>query len=704
MGQQCCIRAREEPLNAAAWLDPKVDKMCASLPLDKTKLKSMVVAGIPPHLRHILYPKLLKIDQLDDFERDFKRAQTRTYGLVVPPDPIPPTFGGRSHQSTLALTPAGSIMVRHILCIISHDNPNLEYCPFLPPLVALLAHHIDSPDILLACVTSLLRLNTLIYPSQVSSLQLTKSFMPGESDPSHRWRYIPIHRREAKLFSRAFGNLLYQTDRKLHSHLTELHSSSPDPFWTAWIHNMFTHILPQPLLWRFLDSFIVEGYKAFLRFGMAILIQQRGAILKLQSIWELTQLITPSLFVDAAIVRSTKYATIADEMCATAAGVFINYANVKRVHMHHASLVAVSQESCEGLETGMNHLRFQRALPKFIGDGVAAIMDQQRGSDIEPMEDEDDTDAELSPPKPRRPVSCMASLEPGRICLDKSHALSVCGCNVVTSSKATPGDPALLQVEDANQQQQQQQLLQPQPQPRIQVDFFVADSDESDIYPASNRTPSVGGVPSSVRSLSPRKSFSSERSTSPQLGIELLPASTIADTDYWVALWSWIPPHKRMDSIELVFTTKVHGYHIKTMYEKLHHRQPIILAIETTRGETFGAYLSDGLPHLKEEPHLAGKWIGSGETFVFSLVPHAKMFPWVGRLNEDMSGDSYFVNASLTSLTIGGGGEHVAIHLDAELRYGSTGKCTTFMNDAFTMDKRTRFECLVVEAFAFSSA
>ncbi|KAH9272982.1 hypothetical protein BASA83_004875 [Batrachochytrium salamandrivorans] len=221
------------------------------------------------------------------------------------------------------------------------------------------------------------------------------------------------------------------------------------------------------------------------------------------------------------------------------------------------------------------------------------------------MEDEDDTDAELSPPKPRRPVS------------------------------STPGDPALLQVEDANQQQQQQQLLQPQPQPRIQVDFFVADSDESDIYPASNRTPSVGGVPSSVRSLSPRKSFSSERSTSPQLGIELLPASTIADTDYWVALWSWIPPHKRMDSIELVFTTKVHGYHIKTM------------------------------------------------------------------LNEDMSGDSYFVNASLTSLTIGGGGEHVAIHLDAELRYGSTGKCTTFMNDAFTMDKRTRFECLVVEAFAF---
>ncbi|KAJ1342036.1 hypothetical protein BSLG_003441 [Batrachochytrium salamandrivorans] len=264
---------------------------------------------------------------------------------------------------------------------------------------------------------------------------------------------------------------------------------------------------------QFLDSFIVEGYKAFLRFGMAILIQQRGAILKLQSIWELTQLITPSLFVDAAIVRSTKYATIADEMCATAAGVFINYANVKR-----------------------------RALPKFIGDGVAAIMDQQRGSDIEPMEDEDDTDAELSPPKQDGQ---------SRVWLRWSR------------SKATPGDPALLQVEDANQQQQQQQLLQPQPQPRIQVDFFVADSDEA-------------------------------TSIQPQIAL---------------------------------------------------------------------------------------------------LV-----------LNEDMSGDSYFVNASLTSLTIGGGGEHVAIHLDAELRYGSTGKCTTFMNDAFTMDKRTRFECLVVEAFAFSSA
>ncbi|KAL5035537.1 hypothetical protein BDEG_23491 [Batrachochytrium dendrobatidis JEL423] len=662
-----------EPDNQEAWLDPKVEKYCSALPLDKTKLKTMIIGGIPSQLRKTIYPKLLKVSQLEAFERDFLRSQTRTYGLVIPPDPIPPTFGGRSQQNTLALTPAGSVVVRHILCIVAHDNPMLEYCPFLPPLVELLAHHIDSADTLLGCVNSLLQLNSFKHPSQSSLSQPAKSLMPGESSSSRRWGYIPVHHKEAKLFSRAFGNLLYQTDRKLHAHVTDLHSTSPDPFWTSWIQNMFIHVLPQPLLWRFLDSFLVEGYKAFLRFGMAILIYQRSAILQMQSIWEINQLITPALFSDDALKKSSKHATIADKICAIAAGVFINYANVKRVHQHHASLAAVSQESTDSIDVVQNSLKYQRALPKFVGLGVAAAMfdhqqQQQRASELEYMGYEEETDAEsqveADTKKSRRPVSCMNTLGSGQIIFTETNDLDKLAV------------PAIDMLSLQN--------------PQIDIDL-VEDADESDNGSDSE--------PPAALSISHANSRSSSPSPQP---VELLPASTIADTDCWVALWSWIPPHKRMDAIELVFTTKVHGYNLRSLYHTLHRRFPIILAIETTKGETFGAYLSDGIPDLREEPHFSGKWIGTGESFVFSLVPHAKMFPWVGRLNETMTGASFFVNVTQTSLTIGGGGDHVAIQLDSELRYGFTGKCTTFMNDCFTMDKSHQFECLIVEAFAFT--
>jgi hypothetical protein len=44
-------------------------------------------------------------------------------------------------------------------------------------------------------------------------------------------------------------------------------------------------------------------------------------------------------------------------------------------------------------------------------------------------------------------------------------------------------------------------------------------------------------------------------------------------------MWSWIPPSKQLDSIQLVFTTREHGTHISTLYTLTENISPMLLII-----------------------------------------------------------------------------------------------------------------------------
>ena len=68
------------------------------------------------------------------------------------------------------------------------------------------------------------------------------------------------------------------------------------------------------------------------------------------------------------------------------------------------------------------------------------------------------------------------------------------------------------------------------------------------------------------------------------------------------------PPQKRLDSIELVFTTREHGTSIQTLYMLTEGFSPMILIIETTQGSIFGAYLSQ--PWITDNNE--GKFYGNG--------------------------------------------------------------------------------------------
>lgn len=194
----------------------------------------------------------------------------RTYGSQIPLEPVPPTFGGRLYRGKLALTIKGQNVFEHILCIILHDFPNLEYCPFIPPLCALVCHHAETADDALGMMVALVK-------SSIGRNIVTESKNKTDDE---RWAYFPVLRKDYKYMTRAFYHLLQKNSTKLYKFLFDLQSTDPEPLWMRWFTDIFLDVLPMPVVFRILDNYFLEGYKALFRFGYALLKVQQDKILK----------------------------------------------------------------------------------------------------------------------------------------------------------------------------------------------------------------------------------------------------------------------------------------------------------------------------------------------------------------------------------------------------------------------------------------
>ncbi|KAI8913120.1 hypothetical protein DFJ77DRAFT_431823, partial [Powellomyces hirtus] len=420
----------------------KLDRFFASSDLEKTKLRKMVRTGIPDAMRGEMYGRLLKLEALAEYEKNYEVALSRTHGAVIPADPLAPAFGGRSHRSSLALNAKGTAIVNHVLCIISHDFPNLEFCPFVPACVALLAHHMRTEDELLGATVAIVKRSM----SREKGLNSTSTAAAGGKG-SDEWAFFPTYRKGTKFMLRAFGNMLHQSNKKLHFKLTELHDTSPDPVWAPWLTNLFIDVLPQPALWRLLDCFLIEGYKALFRFGIGMLLAQREQLMQQTDLAGVRALVNPD---------SPAFNPIAP-LCKAADGVSVNRADIRKLQDHHKTLAGISTSD----DIHEAHYRYQRGMPKIMA----------RGKDEETL-------------------------------------------------------------------------------------------------------------------------------------------SSVLSDEHWIALWSWIPPAKRVEGLELLFTTKEHGSHITNLFNRSEDRFPLILVMSTTEGAVFGAYLSHPWPAPDEKK---GEWYGNGE-------------------------------------------------------------------------------------------
>ncbi|KAI9339598.1 hypothetical protein BDR26DRAFT_379030 [Obelidium mucronatum] len=346
------------PQNAEElWLGPAMTKIYDSVDLEKTKLVKMTRAGIPNQLRGPIYAKILKVDKLDEYEKNFEIALKRTYGSTVPRAPLPPTFGGRTHQNELALTAEGSLLVDHVLCVLAHDFPSLEYSPFVTTLAALLCHHMKSRDESLGAMVSVVKQaftisqpnNHARSPSSPSSPDLSRK-KPKTKD----WKFFATYRKDVNFMSRAFSNLLNYCNAKVHHHMTDLQSTSSEPIWTRWLTDFYVGVLPQKAIWRILDSFLVEGYKTLFRVGVALVLARKEAIMKCKTLQDLTAVFEETVN-SADFTRETFFNAVwAVRMT--------NEADIRSGNHLHTALIALSAND----DLHEQQYRYQRAIPKLF--------------------------------------------------------------------------------------------------------------------------------------------------------------------------------------------------------------------------------------------------------------------------------------------------------------------------------------------------
>ena len=117
---------------------------------------------------------------------------------------------------------------------------------------------------------------------------------------------------------------------------------------------------------------------------------------------------------------------------------------------------------------------------------------------------------------------------------------------------------------------------------------------------------------------------------------------------------------------------------------------PALLLVADVNGYAFGAFTSDSWC-----VHASGKRsYGTGECFVFTLRPFRQIWRW------DRAGARVFQVSSNEALSLGGA-PHFAFWLDAELRCGSSGTCSTFNSPCLASS--SEFHIASVELYHFGS-
>jgi len=168
------------------------------------------------------------------------------------------------------------------------------------------------------------------------------------------------------------------------------------------------------------------------------------------------------------------------------------------------------------------------------------------------------------------------------------------------------------------------------------------------------------------------------------------PSSFITESE-WTKIWSWVPSRYRILNLELIFTSAEHGHRLAALFDAAAEAEPLLLLIETTDGDTFGAYLSKSLKHRTER-----KFFGTGETFIFSLKPNPMAYPW-----QESSNNYHFIYADHSFLAVGCSGGKFGIWIDRDLNQVVSCPCETFNNPALINHESGWSDIYCVEVYRF---
>ncbi|KAK6754730.1 hypothetical protein RB195_013610 [Necator americanus] len=158
-----------------------------------------------------------------------------------------------------------------------------------------------------------------------------------------------------------------------------------------------------------------------------------------------------------------------------------------------------------------------------------------------------------------------------------------------------------------------------------------------------------------------------------------------------------LPPRAEGYPWVSIYNSEKHGFSLTTLYRKMiefdEDLSPVLLIVRDTREHVFGAVVSGA---IRPSDHYTGTgdscllWRFLGE------APHTRDLRHYGWTGDNQ----FFVNAAKDSLSIGAGGGHYGLWLDADLNHGRSQRCDTFGNEPLAGEKED-FIVQFIEAFGF---
>ena len=175
-------------------------------------------------------------------------------------------------------------------------------------------------------------------------------------------------------------------------------------------------------------------------------------------------------------------------------------------------------------------------------------------------------------------------------------------------------------------------------------------------------------------------------------GVQTADRSSILTNAHMELIRQWLPPTCQHRRWSLRYSLRHHGTWMDTLLAACRQTytngvkdsNKFVVVIEDSWGYVFGAFVAHPLEKRSS-------YYGSGENFVFSILPSASVFRWT------RSDDSFVISDS-KSLIFGGGSGGYAIQLDEELDTGVSFKSETYDNAQLSSSEF--FKCLNCEVWS----
>jgi hypothetical protein len=151
--------------------------------------------------------------------------------------------------------------------------------------------------------------------------------------------------------------------------------------------------------------------------------------------------------------------------------------------------------------------------------------------------------------------------------------------------------------------------------------------------------------------------------------------SDIMTNEQMKSLREALPGMYRTRAWSLAYSTKRDGTSLKSLYRRSSGKGVTVLVVRDSGGAIFGAFCTEAWK-------VHTRYVGTGESFVFTLAPEGTKYSW--------SGDNdYYMFGAADSLAVGGGSAH-AIRLEEDLLQGSSGECETFRSPSLASENMFR--------------